>query len=209
MYELYIWHRQSSQHHLTVNGAEMMRAGVWPFESCGSFSHCRPPELQLRGVQFQPGSAQSKKQTTLLLLAQVYGGLYLHKNNTISYFSCPDWFVFWAQNVNSPPTTLVIHISCLVLPFSFHFGSVSLFLALPPLNFCICSGNICQELLIISLSRTFRWTFLKCFSCRWLSLHSYRSIHYNKVSHKTAFLCQRAKISLHKGQTMYCSCRNG
>lgn len=114
-----------------------------------------------------------------------------------SYISLVSTDLYFGLKMSTPffPT----HDTHILLstPFFFPLWFFSLFLALSPLHFCICSGNICQDFLIISLSRTFRWTFLKCLSCRQLSLHSYRSIHYNKVSHKTAFLCQRIKISLH------------
>lgn len=63
-----------------------------------SVSHCRPPELQLIEVRYPPriSTIKNNKQFFSSWLKSLVG-LYLYKNNTISYFSCLHWFVFWAS----------------------------------------------------------------------------------------------------------------
>lgn len=95
IHELYIWHTSTAPQHLKANGADIMRVGDWPFESCGLYVTADLQSCSSDGLDSSQDSPQ-KQQTILLLLAQVYEGLHLYKNNTIPYFSCIHWFVFWA-----------------------------------------------------------------------------------------------------------------
>lgn len=78
IHELYIWHTSTAPQHLKVNRADIMRVRDWPFESCG-LSHCRPPELQLRWVRFQPGFPSKTTNNPTPLGSSLWGTSPLQK----------------------------------------------------------------------------------------------------------------------------------
>lgn len=134
MHELYIWHRQPPWLRLMANRAEIMRTGgglaLWELWT-ESLSHCRPPELQLTEVRFHPRSAQSKTNN-LLLLAQIYSGTLPPQKQYLLIFLLSALIDVLGLKLW---LLLIFFHSCLVLPFSFPFGSFALFLAPSLLNF--------------------------------------------------------------------------